>query len=353
MLIVGEKGSETDHSSNPIILQDIFVRIGGVHPGVASTHQAVVINSNNVIGDHFWLWRADHGDGVGWNLNTAENGLVVNGDYVTMHGLFVEHFQEYDIIWRGEYGKTFFLQNEKCYDPQNQNDWKSHEGKALGYASYKVCNSVKNHYAVGLGSYDVFVSTNGASIFLDNTFEVPDTEGVKIENACIVEFSSKTGPLVGFNHIINDTGFGISTGIGGKGFGRQVVISYCNTKSLCLDDYYEHGGNDSGIINEEKGKQTSDDPKAEIDIQKVDKNRQFLKNNNTRKLNNLNLLHKVKCNGCGKYPIYGYRFKCALCKSLDYCEDCEKKFSQKHNHPFLKIYEPCMAPVFFKCQTKK
>ena len=495
MLVVGEKGCNADHSSNPTILQDIFVRIGGVHPGVASTHQAVVIHSNNVIGDDFWLWRADHGDGVGWNSNTAENGLVVNGDNVTMYGLMVEHFQEYDIIWRGEYGRTYFLQNEKCYDPQNQNDWKSHEGKALGFAAYKVCNSVKNHYAVGLGSYDVFINTNGASIFLDNAFEVPDANGVKIENACIVEIANGEGPLVGFNHIINGSGPAISTGVGGKGYARQALISYCNTKSICLDDYYAHGGNESGVIIEEKGRQTSDDPKADQDIQKDDKhdddsgdtqgnvllgktvtastenganeaknaidsdatsrwesqhgkedpewiqvnlgntytisgysikweaagakeykiqvsmdggswtdvveitdgeggetrkgefkpvdtkfvrlymtkknleqygfsvftfeitgvrkNAKMLLKNNNRKLNSFNLLHRVKCNGCGSYPIYGCRFKCAVCESFDYCEDCEKKFSEKHNHPFLKIYEPRMTPTFFKCQTKK
>ena len=491
MLVVGEKGCNKDHSSNPTILQDIFVRIGGVHPGVASTHQAVVINSNNVIGDDFWLWRADHGDGVGWDLNTAENGLVVNGDDVTLYGLMVEHFQEYDIIWRGENGKTYFLQNEKCYDPQNQNDWKSHEGKALGFAAYKVCNSVKNHYAVGLGSYDVFINTNGASIHLDNAYEVPDTPGVKIENACIVEIANGEGPLVGFNHIINGSGPAISTGVGGKGYGRQALISYCNTKSICLDDYYAHGGNDSGVINEEKGQQTSDDPKADQDIHKDDKgddggddgkeinvlegktakassenganvaknaidtnletrwesqhglddaewlqvdlgtvytvngykilweaasakeykiqvsldgtnwddvvevkdgkgaesregkfdaaNAKYIRLYCTKKVlelygysvfnfevtgtkrankiilkNKINkIVHRVKCNGCGRYPIIGCRFKCAVCEGFDYCEECENKLSEKHNHPFLKIYEPKMAPVFFKCQTKK
>ena len=494
MLVVGEKGCNLDHSDNPTILQDIFVRIGGVHPGVASTHQAVVVNSNNVIGDDFWLWRADHGDGVGWDLNTAQNGLVVNGDDVIMYGLMVEHFQEYDIIWRGENGRTYFLQNEKCYDPQNQNFWKSHEDTALGFAAYKVCNSVKKHYAVGLGSYDVFINTNGASIFLDNAFEVPDTEGVKIENACIVEIANGEGPLVGFKHLINGAGPGISTGVGGKGYGRQCLISYCNGKAITLDDYYIHGGNDSGIVNEEKGKQTSDDPKAELDIKKDPKDKDddsdsdntkknvlsgktitastenglnVAKNaidddENTRwesqhgkedpewleidlegtytvnsfkikwetagakeyqiqvsmdgsewkdvyKVNDgkggetregefdstdakfirlyatvknmeqygfslyifevmgvkkdktlilrngnkqIKFLHKVKCNGCGIYPIIGCRFKCAICESFDYCENCENKLSEKHNHPFLKIYEPKMTPTFFKCFTK-
>ena len=495
MLVVGEKGSNIDHSSNPTILQDIFVRIGGVHPGVASTHQAVVINSNNVIGDDFWLWRADHGDGVGWNLNTAENGLVVNGNNVIMYGLMVEHFQEYDVLWRGENGKTYFLQNEKCYDPQNQKDWMSHEGNSLGYAAYKVSNKVKNHYAVGLGSYDVFINTNGASIFLDNAIEVPNTEGVKIENACVVEIANGSGPLVGFNHIINGTGAQISTGVGGKGYARQVLISYCNGKSIVLDDYYKHGNNESGIINEERGITLSDDPKAEEDIHKDDsetpsdndrknvllgkkaiasseigdniasnaidnnansrwesqqgkednewimidlegtyivdrfkvvwenaagkeykiqvsmdgnawkdvyqvndgksgetkednfkstsakyirllgisktleqygysiydfqvmgiKSSEKLKGSKKNKgEDKKKIVHfGMKCDGCGIIPIIGCRYKCAYCENFNFCEECEKALWENHNHPFLKIYEPKMSPVFFKCLYKK
>ena len=61
----------------------------------------------------------------------------------------------------------------------------------------------------------------------------------------------------------------------------------------------------------------------------------------------------VKCDGCGVFPIIGCRFKCAVCDNFDYCEECEKKLSEKHSHPFLKIYEPKMSPVFFKCSTKK
>lgn len=329
MIVVGTKGSTVSHASNPVVLQDLFVRIGGVHEGVASTHQAVVINSDSCIGDDFWLWRADHGSGVGWNLNTAENGLVVNADNVIMYGLMVEHFQEYDIIWRGENGKTYFLQNEKCYDPQNQNDWKSHNNSLLGYSAYKVCNKVKNHYAVGLGSYDVFINTGGASIFLDNPFEVPDVSGVRIENACIVEIANASGPYVGFNHIINGVGPGTTTGQGGKGYARQCLISYNNTKALVIDDYYNHGSSESGIINTETGHQTSDDPKADDDSNKIkEKN---------------NMIHSgVQCKGCGMFPIIGCRFKCNLCKDFDYCEKCEEKLAEEHNHPFIKIYNSDM-----------
>jgi hypothetical protein len=79
LMVVGETDSNNDHSANPTLLADLFFRIGGVHGGVASTDVALEINSDDVIGDHFWIWRADHGDGVGWDLNKARNGLVVNG----------------------------------------------------------------------------------------------------------------------------------------------------------------------------------------------------------------------------------------------------------------------------------
>ena len=340
MIVVGTRGSQIDHSSNPTILQDLFIRIGGVHSGVASCHQSVVINSNNVIGDHFWLWRADHGSGVGWDLNKAENGLVVNGNDVIIYGLFVEHYQEYDIIWRGENGITYFLQNEKCYDPQNQNNWKSHQGTELGYSAYKVCNNVKNHYGVGFGSYDVFINTGGASIFMDNAIEVPDAPGVRIENACIVDFAGGASALVGYNHILNGIGPGISNGPGGKGFGRQVLLSYNNTKAYTIDDYYKHGSAESGIINEETGKQTSNDPKADEDTNIIS-----IEGEEDAK----EKIHSgVQCKGCGMFPIIGCRYKCNSCEDFDFCEKCEEKFAFEHNHPFIKIYNTKMENDYFK-----
>ena len=79
-----------------------------------------MINSANVIGDDLWLWRADHGSGVGWSTNTAANGLIVNGANVTMYGLVVEHYQQYQVTWNGNGGRTYFYQSEMPYDPPNQ-----------------------------------------------------------------------------------------------------------------------------------------------------------------------------------------------------------------------------------------
>ena len=86
LLEVGQEGSRVRHAKDPIALHDVFFRVGGAGVGRAKVN--LRINSNDTLVDHTWIWRADHGDGVGWDLNTSDNGLVVNGNDVTIYGLF-------------------------------------------------------------------------------------------------------------------------------------------------------------------------------------------------------------------------------------------------------------------------
>ena len=167
LLRVGEPGSAKDHSADPIFLFDVFVRVGGPHEG--SVKSAVIINSNNTVIDHIWLWRADHGNGVGWDKNTCPNGLTVNGDDVIVYGLFNEHNQEYQTLWNGEGGRVYFYQSEMPYDPPTAEAW-THDG-VNGFASYKVTDQVKTHEAWGLGIYNVFYQ---APVIVDNAIETPD-----------------------------------------------------------------------------------------------------------------------------------------------------------------------------------
>ncbi len=133
--------------ANPTTLHDVFFRIGGPHVGKATL--SLEVNSDNVLLDHIWAWRADHGNGVGWTTNTADNGVIVNGDNVTATGLFVEHYQQYNVIWNGEHGRTVFFQNELPYDAPNQAAWQ-HDG-VLGWAGYKVADSVQDPRTLGRG----------------------------------------------------------------------------------------------------------------------------------------------------------------------------------------------------------
>jgi hypothetical protein len=196
LLQVGPSGSSQNHAANPTTLSDVFFRIGGAAVGKAT--QSLVINSNNVIADDLWLWRADHGSGVGWTSNTAANGLIVNGNNVTAYGLFVEHYQQYQVIWNGNGGRTYFFQNELPYDPPNQSSWMN--GSVNGYAAYKVADSVTSHEAWGLGSYCYF--NVNSSVVEAHSFEVPNAAGVKFHDLVTVSLGG-TGTIT---HIINNTG---------------------------------------------------------------------------------------------------------------------------------------------------
>jgi hypothetical protein len=196
LLQMGPDGSSAGHAANPSTVQDVFFRIGGAGAGRATTSLAV--NSDNTIIDHIWAWRADHGTGVGWTVNPADTGLIVNGDNVTAYGLFVEHYQKYEVIWNGQGGKTIFFQNEMPYDPPNQAAWMN--GSTQGYAAYKVGAGVTSHEAWGVGSYCYF-NVNPAVVGARG-FEVPDTPNVRLHGLLTVSLGGN-GVIA---HVINNTG---------------------------------------------------------------------------------------------------------------------------------------------------
>ncbi len=204
LLRVGKQTKESNAAtiSKPeesVVLSDLFFRVGGVPGYTAKTKNCAEIWKDNVIGDNFWIWRADHGDNVAWNLNTAANGIIVEGDNVTMYALMVEHFQEYQTVWNGEGGRVYFYQSEIPYDVPNQSSWMSHEGTVNGYSSIKVGDSVLSYEAWGIGIYSYH---RDAVVDLNSVMEVPDTELVKIHNICAVMITGNPG----ISHIINNTG---------------------------------------------------------------------------------------------------------------------------------------------------
>jgi outer membrane biosynthesis protein TonB len=193
---IGPRGSSANHAANPTSLHDIFFRVGGA--GVGRANINLEINSNNVIGDNFWVWRADHGDGIGWTVNTSDYGVVVNGNDVTIYGLAVEHYQKYQTTWNGNGGRVYFYQSEAPYEVALQSDWMS--GSNNGYASYKVSNSVTSHEAWGTGVYSFF-NTNNA-IKLTNGVEAPYNAAVKFHHLSSVSL----GGVGEITHVINGTG---------------------------------------------------------------------------------------------------------------------------------------------------
>ena len=195
LLQVGPDGAHRRHRANPTVLHDVFFRVGGVAAGQVNT--ALRINANDTIVDHTWIWRADHGEGVGWASNPAAHGLVVDGQDVTIYGLFVEHFQAEQVLWRGNGGRVFFYQSEIPYDPPTQAEWTGSSGR--GFAAYKVADSVKQHEAWGLGIYSVFLKPD---VMLDRAIEAPAAPGIRFHHmitVCLVDKGS-------IEHVINDAG---------------------------------------------------------------------------------------------------------------------------------------------------
>ncbi|MFL6130272.1 MAG: hypothetical protein ACJ73E_14555 [Mycobacteriales bacterium] len=183
--------------ADPTTLNDVYFRVGGPHVGKADV--SLEVNSDDVLIDHIWAWRADHGvpGSVGWDVNTGRNGVVVNGADVTATGLFVEHYQQYNVIWNGERGRTVFFQNELPYDPPDQAAWQ-HDG-VLGWAAYKVADDVRTHELWGGGAY-IFTNVD-PTIHASHGFEVPVTPGVRLHHVLTVNLSAGT-----IDHVVNDTG---------------------------------------------------------------------------------------------------------------------------------------------------
>nr|WP_169734933.1 chitobiase/beta-hexosaminidase C-terminal domain-containing protein [Amycolatopsis lexingtonensis] len=214
LLTVGQSGSSASHAANPTTIQDVFFRIGGAIAGKATN--SLIVNSADTIIDHIWAWRADHGNAgtYGWTTNTADTGLVVNGANVLATGLFVEHYQKYQVIWNGQGGRTIFFQNEMPYDVPNQASWNAPSGVA-GYAAYKVGANVTSHEAWGLGSYCFFDTNPAVSSY--HAFEVPNTSGVKFHSLLTVSLNYR-GTIT---HVINDAG-----GVTPSGTVPVNVVSY-------------------------------------------------------------------------------------------------------------------------------
>lgn len=218
LMEVGPPGAARDHRANPTSLSDIFFRVGGASVGNATT--CLEINSHHVIGDHLWIWRADHGDResgrvhVGWTESTGDQGLVVNGDDVTIYALFVEHFQKYQTLWNGERGRTFFYQNELPYDPPSQAAYMA--GKTRGWAAYKVADHVDMHEATAMGIYANF--TADPSIVLESAVEAPRKPGVRFAHITTISLGGGKGTI---ERLVNEAGAAARPGAI-----RQTLVRY-------------------------------------------------------------------------------------------------------------------------------
>jgi hypothetical protein len=214
LLQLGARSTQlADSADDPSLVQDVFFRIGGATEGSAT--DSLVVDSSDVILDDIWAWRADHGTGVGWTDNTADTGLIVNGNDVTAYGVAVEHYQKNEVIWNGQRGEDIFFQNEMPYDPPSQAAWMS--GPATdGYPAFLISPEVTSFSGYGLGSYCFF--DRGVPIESATAFAVPDTPGVQLHDV-FTRFLNGSGSI---GHVVNDTGAAVTAG----STGPSDIVSY-------------------------------------------------------------------------------------------------------------------------------
>lgn len=206
LLRIGNVGGSAVSRQNPTALHDVFFRVGGAHVGRART--SLVVEADDVILDHVWAWRADHGDGVGWAQNTADTGVVVHGRGVIAYGLFVEHYQRQEVLWDGEDGTVIFLQNEMPYDVPNQDAWRE-TPQTEGYPALEVAPGVRRFRGAGMGSYSYF--NQGRPVFASQAFKVPPGLAPgSLENVFTIFLNSAAAG--GIRHVVNETG-GASTAV--------------------------------------------------------------------------------------------------------------------------------------------
>lgn len=205
LLVVGRQGDQGSGGdpNDPTLIQDVYFRIGGAQPGEATN--SLVVNTAHVIIDNIWGWRADHGNGVGWTDNVGDHGLIVNGDDVTAYGLFVEHYEKTQVIWRGQGGTDFFFQNEMPYDPPNQAAWMAN-ATTDGFPAFQVASDVHTFNGYGLASYCFF--NQGVPIVASEAFDVPtDQPGVHMHDI-LTRFLSASG---GINSVVDGVGAAVNS----------------------------------------------------------------------------------------------------------------------------------------------
>ena len=200
LLSVGTPSRFGNAAGNPDLLSDIFFRIGGAETTPTSATVSLLDNADNSIIDNAWVWRADHGNAVGWTVNKADTGVIVTGDNVTAYGLAVEHYQKNEVVWSGQGGTDIFFQNELPYDPPSQSVW-NESPTQLGYPAFVVSPNVKTFNGYGMGSYVVFSETT-ATLFDAEAFQAPTRPGVQFHNVFTVWITGSGG----FNSVINGTG---------------------------------------------------------------------------------------------------------------------------------------------------
>ena len=125
----------------------------------------------------------------------------------------------------------------------------------------------------------------------------------------------------------------------------EIIDDYkCLVIDQTIDEEYEvfrFEDNDK----KEKKLEAEDDDEDFIEYEPMDYEEEMEYEKEETNRNNSNI---IQCNICSE-EIRGIRYLCGICQNFNFCEECENKEGEQHNHPLLKIRNPALAPISFKC----
>jgi hypothetical protein len=188
------KGSSASHARNPISLHDVFFRVAAQGVGRATVNLSSTATTPSSITPGSGAPITAH---VGWTENTSANGLVVNGDNVTIYGLFVEHHQQFQVFGTATRGAptSINLKSLRSAGPGQLHQRRRHQWMGLLQGG-RHCH---HHEAWGLGVYSVFRHPN---VVLTRAIEVPRAPGVRFHHMITIALDDK-GEI---SNVIDDKG---------------------------------------------------------------------------------------------------------------------------------------------------
>lgn len=207
----GTTNTTLEINSDNVSLFDLFFRNGGPNTYAKITDTMLKIKGKNCYLNNLWIWRADHGiDGTFKKDSVdcpATTGLIVeeNADNCTAIGLAVEHFDETNVIWKGDNGQCAFFQNEMPYFVKS--------------FDYPAVDLQKNFKGYGMGSYCFF---RDYPVNVPYAFKINPNANVYLQNIFTVWLNGNQGSQI--TNVLNN-GIGNTSSYSTKGK-PQYIIQY-------------------------------------------------------------------------------------------------------------------------------
>ena len=214
-IVLGDTPHASGRASDPTTLSDVNSTSGSKNLYLINQDYVILnqaeLQSNNNSGDGYTT--------TNWTAASSETGALVNGDYVTWQGIWLEHFKKTEITWKGEFGNVTFLQNERPltvpYDLPGEIGVQPHVWKMSatfdGYPVLAVSRRVDRFTLNGFQSWSRL--GNGCYCNVTSVITSPVKSGVRMHGLFTGEIlgstppgTTPTGATVGgaFNLVNND-----------------------------------------------------------------------------------------------------------------------------------------------------